>query len=443
MPKRKAKRSEWTYGKRKKLPISLGDKGETYSEVDRISQLPDAILISILSLLSIREAARTCFLSKRWIYVWKHVTCLNFDDIDALYKPSKKRGQTTPSYNWVNQVLQLHQCPSLDAFRICSSSTHIGPSRLSRFSYASYIFPDKPFRSPFGVSCIKSLKHLSLSFVNITGELVEHFLSHCELLEHLCVSCSDQLVTLRVAGSSLRLKFLQISDCMCSEKIEICAPNLVSFIYYGMLGFYDSIRLRHAPLLVNVSLAESTRCIVPTFLSVKSCLPQLVTLTLNLHMNLNMSAMVRHPEFPELTCLKDLTLNVETSDRQSLLNLTKLIERSPFLHRFTLELRWALRWARVPCLRNMQTVNKCPHQCLKVVKFSGFVGSSIDTELVMYFTENAVALETFIVDLRKVVVEESTLLSELVTTQKQLRAARKRALQIGKKLPPGAELIVL
>ncbi|KAI5355287.1 hypothetical protein L3X38_008182 [Prunus dulcis] len=245
-----------------------------------------------------------------------------------------------------------------------------------------------------------------------------------------------------------------------------------------MLGFCDSIRLRHAPLLVNVSLAESTRSIiapflsvkscipqlpvisfqishlealsafpaskstrsiVPTFLSVKSCLPQLVTLNLNLHMNLNMSAMVRHPEFPELTCLKDLTLNVVASDRQSLLNLTKLIERSPFLHRFTLE----LRWARVPCPRNLQKVNRCPHQCLKVVKFSGFVGSSIDTELAMYFTENAVALETFIVDLRKVVLEESTLLSEFVTTQKQLRAARKRALQIGKKLPPGAELIVL
>ncbi|XP_034205293.1 FBD-associated F-box protein At5g38590-like [Prunus dulcis] len=465
MPKRKAKRSKWTYGKRIKLPINLGDKGETYSEVDRISQLPDAILISILSLLSIREAARTCFLSKRWIYVWKQVTCLNFYDIDALYKPLKKRGQTTPSYNWVNQVLQMHQCPSLDAFRFCSSSTYIRPSsseidnwiefgmqkrvqrleidleagRLSPFSYASYIFPDKPFRSPFGVSCIKSLKHLSLSFVNITGELVEHFLSNCELLEHLCVSCSDQLVTLKVAGSSLRLKFLQISDCMYLEKIEICAPNLVSFIYHGMLGFYDSIRLRHAPLLVNVSLAESTRSIVPTFLSVKSCLPQLVTLNLNLHMNLNMSAMVRHPEFPELTCLKDLTLNVVASDRQSLLNLTKLIERSPFLHRFTLD----LRWARVPCLRNLQKVNKCPHQCLKVVKFSGFVGSSIDTELAMYFTENAVALETFLVDLRKVVVEESTLLSEFVTTQKQLRAARKRALQIGKKLPPGTELIVL
>ncbi|XP_020410848.1 putative F-box/LRR-repeat protein At4g15060 [Prunus persica] len=201
MPKRKAKHSGWTYGKRQKIPINLGDKEDNYSEEDQISQLPDVILISILSLLGIREAARTRVLSKRWICVWKQITCLNFDDIDALSKPQKKRRQrvkTASSYNWVNQVLQLHQGPSLDEFKIRSSSLDYSPSsseidnwiefamwrrvqgleidleagRRSRFSSPSYIFPDKPFRSPFGISCIKSLKHLSLSFVNITGELV-------------------------------------------------------------------------------------------------------------------------------------------------------------------------------------------------------------------------------------------------------------------------------
>lgn len=466
MPKRKAKHSGWTYGKRQKIPINLGDNEENYSEEDQISQLPDVILISILSLLGIRDAARTCVLSKRWIYVWKQITCLNFDDIDALSKPQKKRRQRvkiTSSYNWVNQVLQLHQGPSLDEFKIRSSSLDCSPSsseidnwiefamwrrvkgleidleagRRSRFSSPSYAFPDKPFRSPFGISCIKSLKHLSLSFVNITGELVEHFLSYCELLEHLSVSCSDQLVNFKVAGSSLRLKFLQISECTSLGLVEIWAPNLVSFIYKGMLGFCDCIRLRHAPLLVNVSLAESTRSIIAPFLSVKSCIPQLVTL--NLHMNLSSRGGVWLPEFPEFTCLKDLSMSVIATDRLSLLALTKLIERSPFLHGFTLK----LRWVRDSCQRNMQKVNKCPHQCLKVVKFSGFVGSIIDTELATYFTENAIALETFIIDLKKVVIEESTLLSEFVTTQTKLRATRKRALQIGEKLPPGAELIVV
>ncbi|ONI34738.1 hypothetical protein PRUPE_1G495900 [Prunus persica] len=220
MPKRKAEHSGWTYRKQQKIPINLGDKEENYSEDDQISQLPDAILISILSLLGIREAARTCVLSKRWVSLWKQITCLNFDDIDALSKLQKKRKRvkTTSSYNWVNQVLQLHQGLSLDEFQIHSSSPDSSPSsseidnwiefamwrrvqgleidleagRRSRFSSPSYTFPDKPFRSPFGISCIKSLKHLSLSFVNITGELVEHFLSYCELLEHLCVSCSDQ-----------------------------------------------------------------------------------------------------------------------------------------------------------------------------------------------------------------------------------------------------------
>ncbi|ONI34736.1 hypothetical protein PRUPE_1G495700 [Prunus persica] len=396
MPKRKAEHSGWTYRKRQKIPINLGDKEENYSEEDQISQLPDAILISILSLLGIREAARTCVLSKRWVFLWKQITTLNFDDIDALSKPQKKRKRvkTTSSYNWV-KVLQLHQGPSLDEFQIHSSSPNSSPSsseidnwiefamwrRVQGLEIDFYVFLDKLFRSPFSISCIKSLKHLSLSFVNITGELVEHFLSYCELLEHLCVSCSDQLVNLKVA--------------------------------------------------------ESTRSIITPFLSVKSCIPQLVTL--NLHMNLSANGGAWLPEFPELTSLKDLSLSVIATDRLSLLFLTKLIERSPFLHGFTLK----LGWARDSCKSNMQKVNKCPHQCLKVVKFSGFVGSIIDTDLAMYFTENAVALETFIVNLKKVVVEESALLSEFVTTQKKLRATRKRALQIGGKLPPGAELVIV
>lgn len=36
--------------------------------------------------------------------------------------------KTTSGYNWVNQVLQLHQGPSLDEFKIRSSSPDCSPS---------------------------------------------------------------------------------------------------------------------------------------------------------------------------------------------------------------------------------------------------------------------------------------------------------------------------
>ncbi|RXH74937.1 hypothetical protein DVH24_029658 [Malus domestica] len=81
----------------------------------------------------------------------------------------------------------------------------------------------------------------------------------------------------------------------------------------------------------------------------------------------------------------------------------------------------------------MQEIKRCPHQRLKVVRFSGFIGmggSIIDKEFAMYLMENAVVLEKFFMDLEK-----------SVTTEEKLEATKEHALQlIGTQLPPGAEL---
>ncbi|CAN1181021.1 F-box/FBD/LRR-repeat protein At1g16930 [Linum perenne] len=53
--------------------------------VDRISNLPDEILVNILSLLSFSEALATSVLSSRWIHLWKSaVSVLDFDGLKLL-----------------------------------------------------------------------------------------------------------------------------------------------------------------------------------------------------------------------------------------------------------------------------------------------------------------------------------------------------------------------
>ncbi|KAM4114711.1 hypothetical protein ACJW30_04G090100 [Castanea mollissima] len=49
---------------------------------DRISWLPDEILISILSLLTMKEAIKTSVLLLRWKYLWLFPDTLYFDNPD-------------------------------------------------------------------------------------------------------------------------------------------------------------------------------------------------------------------------------------------------------------------------------------------------------------------------------------------------------------------------
>ncbi|VVA15611.1 PREDICTED: F-box/LRR-repeat [Prunus dulcis] len=73
-------KSECNLGKRRRCceGKNEGKKG-VYNLLDRISALPDEILVSILSLLPLKEAAATSILSRRWQYVWMSTMVLNFD----------------------------------------------------------------------------------------------------------------------------------------------------------------------------------------------------------------------------------------------------------------------------------------------------------------------------------------------------------------------------
>ncbi|GAU10011.1 hypothetical protein TSUD_120110 [Trifolium subterraneum] len=57
-------------------------------EEDRLSDLPDCLLIHMLSFLNAKQAVQTCILSTRWNNLWKHLTTLllfssHFDNPDG------------------------------------------------------------------------------------------------------------------------------------------------------------------------------------------------------------------------------------------------------------------------------------------------------------------------------------------------------------------------
>lgn len=112
------------------LPCNKRREGDFTCPDDHISQLPDEILVDVLSCLSMKEAARTTILSSRWRYLWNSFTgCLNFEKpLTMAYLEAKARlgleaeplaRERLMFMSWVNQVLGSHHGQLMEGLRIC------------------------------------------------------------------------------------------------------------------------------------------------------------------------------------------------------------------------------------------------------------------------------------------------------------------------------------
>lgn len=81
---------------------------EDLENADRISQLPEALILLILCLLPVKVAIATSLLSKQWKYLWKLMPKLKFDYLDH------KRQLGTFSSNAVMTLLS-HMAPVLQS----------------------------------------------------------------------------------------------------------------------------------------------------------------------------------------------------------------------------------------------------------------------------------------------------------------------------------------
>ena len=276
---------------------------------DWISQLPDEVLISILSLFTVKEACRTSILSHRWKHLWLfHTRILDFDDPDTMRDLSSKREIA----NWdrdkfvtgVNHILNLHPALTIDQFRVCFDLNKRSKRDIGRwvdFAFSKgvqrfeldftpayycqitrrYTFPHERFTCVKNSICINSLTSLTLKYVHVTGELLEHFLSNCPLLERVHVDSSESIVNLKICGSSLKLKYLHIINCFQVKSIKIFAPNLESF---GYVGNIIELQIDYTPRLLDVYIGGLRHHPVNyAFLALSSYLHQLESLTLGIY----------------------------------------------------------------------------------------------------------------------------------------------------------------
>ncbi|XP_059308142.1 putative F-box/LRR-repeat protein At1g56400 [Lycium ferocissimum] len=79
-----------------------------------IDNLPDELLIAILSCLNFHEAARTCILSRRWRYLWKHTTC----SIEFYNDHTFEIEVAEKFINSVNEALTFHEGAFIERFKV-------------------------------------------------------------------------------------------------------------------------------------------------------------------------------------------------------------------------------------------------------------------------------------------------------------------------------------
>lgn len=276
--------------------------------------MTDDILVDIISLLSLKEAARTSVLSSRWMNVWKYTTYLNFDVDSALdrirreksyeirYKMRYILGQKY--FEWVNRVVRSNKAPILKEFRIgfpldmtsgdvitqwleFSFSRQVQRLELDLQNYCHsseyYCFPEEFIaQNSSGAPKMhfKSLRELSFINIHVTDRAVEFFLNNCPLLEKLVIHRSGKMSKLEVCGSSLMLKHLEIFLCMGLKSLKVSAPSLTSL----RTTTSEGLLLENVPMLVDVFLncREDESSLRRIFSTLSCCISQLEILRLRL-----------------------------------------------------------------------------------------------------------------------------------------------------------------
>ncbi|KAI8000889.1 putative F-box/LRR-repeat protein [Camellia lanceoleosa] len=245
--------------------------------LDRISTLPDKVLLHILSFVPAKEAVRTRALSKRWEYLCTSLSTLVFENFD--FEEIKIRNFVT----FVNHTLLLCKCSNIKKlvldfrYKHCFATDinlwirfaahnnvehlylRLGFSRVETDGYRlpQHLFTNSSLTNLSVLNCVvapngyvswTSLKRLSLEYVKLRDELIAKVFSGCPVLEFLELNSFTGINHLNIDSVSVKKVVIQHSVVGRNDEsvLEISAPNLQSL---ELLGTFHRRKCR----LVNVS----------------------------------------------------------------------------------------------------------------------------------------------------------------------------------------------
>ncbi|CAN0842629.1 F-box protein At3g62230 [Linum grandiflorum] len=252
-------------------------------EVDRISHLPDEILLLLLSRLTFKEAVLTSILSTRWRFLWISHPRLVIGPSFFPRTRSPRHALNVRALAWrvghIEKIVQSYQGQTLDEFKlhldVCDKYSPFVGSCLEFALSKNVKVLDLDFSLPFGFTpknqwersyifksmssvSFTSLKSLRLKCIRISARVLEDLVSNCcPVLERLELDQVFALGCVKIAGPSLRLKHLDIGYCDDLYEIEICdVVPLVSFKSLSPVVTH-LVGMKNLPLLTQLSISFS------------------------------------------------------------------------------------------------------------------------------------------------------------------------------------------
>ncbi|KAE9460098.1 hypothetical protein C3L33_07988, partial [Rhododendron williamsianum] len=253
-------------------------------EPDRLSELPDSLLLHILSLLpSFNQVIRTGTLSKRWLHLWTFVPNLVFTRSSSNPKKFVSGVSKTLTQSRVSKVEKFSiLVPYSAAFSSDVDSWLLFAERNSAADLSLRFFNSMPGNvytlpqvmcknsrlnvlelancvvKPVGLVSWNALKRLYFYGVMLSDAAMEGIVSGCPVLEILHV-CRYVFKGLKVRSRSLQELVLSgyvhhFDEDDCNAYLEISAPNLRTLTISSCFYTWD-VRLEDVTSLVRADLS--------------------------------------------------------------------------------------------------------------------------------------------------------------------------------------------
>ncbi|KAF3322375.1 F-box/FBD/LRR-repeat protein [Carex littledalei] len=244
---------------------------KTKIKMDRLSGLPDEVVITVLSLLPTLIAARTSVLSRRFRDLWKASPSV---DLPFIYIPSFKHSTYVAMANSVllsrrDSLVRLHLkfghqiSGDLTKSFISSLLLHahalglrhltihgraywdfesilrsVFSSCTSLQSLSIHILPLKPFPFPSAIALTR-LKSLSINFISYNSTIIKRLLSELSSLEHLQLHMFSGFVCLS-SPTIKKLELLLLGESHHLEEPYSLGLFMPSLEFLSLTNYHDS-----------------------------------------------------------------------------------------------------------------------------------------------------------------------------------------------------------